>query len=553
MLKLSAAILGIVICSMADQCAGYETVKDRPLSVLLVPFPAPSHMMGMATLGEELIQHGHNVTFCVAQIKTSFVAVGKEICSRTGMVFLHTVSSFELTSYKFDSLNLYLEKMITVKDIVIFTTELRTISKQIVQTLDGQSMRNWDIVIGEYLLWPLVGTIAKKWNVPVIHFSNAMDFQPSNLPVWLYPLYGTGYTDNVTFIQRLYLTLLFPIQKVVINYFETVLLSSSGLKDERPHILPGTKTPFIVSTSFGFEYPRPLLPLFHYVGPIIKNEKTHPLPEGSLKKWLDTKSNASVILISMGTQTNRSLFASDCVSLTNGILATPYSALWSLKDLHLQELVRKVAGHQNEHRFFLSDWIPQQAAARHSSIGLAILHGGIGGVSQCLYNGIPEIIIPFALDRDDVAARVISAGAGLKLYKHEITAKRVAKAIMTVSTPKHRKAARRLQKIFIHNGGVEKAVELVEFYAKVGYEHLVPAYARYRWSWVQFYNVDVYALLLIILALAIYGTYFVCKRGCKCRNIIRKALSLKLKHAFIMVVLIVFVYISTSEYYMLQA
>ena len=24
-------------------------------------------------------------------------------------------------------------------------------------------------------------------------------------------------------------------------------------------------------------------------------------------------------------------------------------------------------------------------------------------MSQCLYNGIPEIIIPYALDRDDVA------------------------------------------------------------------------------------------------------------------------------------------------------
>ena len=186
-------------------------------------------------------------------------------------------------------------------------------------------------------------------------------------------------------------------------YFETVLLSSSDLKDERPHILPGTMTPFIVSTSFGFEYPRPLLPLFHYIGPIIKNENTHPLQEGPLKKWLDSKSNASVILISMGTQTNRSLFASDCVSLTNSILATPYSSLWSLKDLDLQELVHKVAGHQNEHQFFLSNWIPQQTAARHRSIGLAIFHGGIGGVSQCLYNGISEIIIPYALDRDDVA------------------------------------------------------------------------------------------------------------------------------------------------------
>lgn len=187
--------------------------------------------------------------------------------------------------------------------------------------------------------------------------------------------------------------------------------------------------------SFGFEYPRPLLPLFHYIGPIIKNENTHPLPEGPLKKWLDSKSNASVILISMGTQTYSNLLASDCVSLTNGILATPYSALWSLKNLHLRELVRKVASHHNKHRFFLSDWIPQQAAARHKSIGLAILHGGMGGVSQCLYNGIPEIIIPYALDRDDVAARVVSRGAGLRLYQHEITAKRVAKAIITVSTP----------------------------------------------------------------------------------------------------------------------
>ena len=182
--ELIGAVLSVVICSMS--CAGYETVKDRPLSVLLVPFPAPSHMMGMATLGEGLIRHGHNVTFCVAQIKTRYVAVGKEICSRTGMFFLHTVSSFELGSPKFDFLNLHLEKMITVKDIVTFTKELCTISKQVVETLDGQSMRNWDIVIGEYLLWPLVGTIARKWNVPVVHFSNAIDFQPSSLPIWPY-------------------------------------------------------------------------------------------------------------------------------------------------------------------------------------------------------------------------------------------------------------------------------------------------------------------------------------------------------------------------------
>ena len=53
-------------------------------------------MMGMATLGEELIHHGHNVTFCVAQIEAKYLALGKEICSRTGMVFLNTSPSLEL-------------------------------------------------------------------------------------------------------------------------------------------------------------------------------------------------------------------------------------------------------------------------------------------------------------------------------------------------------------------------------------------------------------------------------------------------------------------------
>ena len=511
--------------------------------------------MGMATLGEELIHHGHNVTFCVAQIKAKYLAIGKEICSRTGMVFLNASSSLELSSYKPESqfFNLHLEKMIKVKDVADFVWRLRTISKQVVETLDSQIMRKWDIVIGEDLLWPLVGIIARKWNVPVIHFSNAIDFQPSNLPFWPYPLYGTGYTDNPTFFQRIYLALLFPIQKVLVSYFETVVLSSSGLKDERLYILPGIMTPFIVSTSFGFEYPRPLLPLFHYTGPMIQNDNTHTLLKGPLKRWLDSKSNASVILISTGT-TTEALSTSDYVSLTNGILATPYSALWSLGDIHHQKLIRTVAGHQNEHRFFLSDGMPQQAVARHSSIGIAILHGGMGGVSQCLYNGIPEIIIPSALDRDDVAARVISRGAGLRLYRHQITAQRLANFIITVSNPKFRKAAQRLRKTFIHSGGVEKAVELVEFYAEVGYEHLVPAYARYRWSWVQYYNVDVYALLLIILALTLYCTYIVCKQGYKCGSLIRKVLPhvQRLKYVFVVVAVILVVYVVTTDCYMMQ-
>ena len=57
------------------------------------------------------------------------------------------------------------------------------------------------MVIGEQLLWPLVGTLAQKNKVPIVYFSNVLDFQPSNMPFWSYPVFGTGYTSDLTFLQ----------------------------------------------------------------------------------------------------------------------------------------------------------------------------------------------------------------------------------------------------------------------------------------------------------------------------------------------------------------
>ena len=564
MLRSSAVILSIVtIVSLASHhCASYEKTdlgslgRKGNLSILVVPYPGPSHMMGLATLGEKLIEQGHRVTFGVAEIfNAQYPDFGRQIANSTGMALLST--SFKSKPCFSDSTNWYLGRyMPNLKNIVEFKWRLSRISEQIVEMLDGPSMKSWDIVVGEYLLSPIVGPLARKWNVPIVHFSNALDYIPSNLPFWSYPLYGTGYTDDLTFLQRLHLTLVLPIIKTVVHSFETIALSSSGLTDKRSYILPGTVEPYIITTSFGFEYPRPVLPLIHYVGPIVKSERTHKLLQGPLKSWLDSKPDSSVIMVSMGTTAK--VYKLQVTAITNGILATHYNVLWSTKTFH--PLIHRLAGIQNEHRVFLSEWLPQQAALRHSSIAMAILHGGKGGVSQCLYNGVPGIIIPFALDRYDIAARVVSSGAGLTLFKHELTAERVTEAITTVSAPRYKNAALRLRKIFLHDGGAEKAVDLVEFYAEVGYAHQIPAYTKYQWSWIQYYNVDVYALLLTVLALIVYGTFRVSKRSsrqwCNCfpvRKRINSCHNLSLIYALLLVILIVIVYMTFAEWCMAPA
>ena len=516
--KIVAALLSIVICSLAHQCASYGTAKSREreaLNVLLVPYAAPSHMMELATLGEELVSRGHNVTFCVTQLHKRYVSKGRELIKGTGMHFLTTSTSHykpSMSTSQLSNLQL-LSGMVKGKHIMMFSSRLDLISRLLVQTLDSPSMRHWDIIIGEDLLYPVTGTLARKWSVPIVHFANALDFQPKDLPFWSYPLYGTGSTDDLTFLQRLYSTIHLLMLRVVVNYLEATQLNSGGLADNRQDISPGIMTPFIVTTSFGFEYPRPLLPLFHYVGPMISNENRQSL-NGPLKTWLDSKPNLSVVFISMGTTAK--LSKAETTAITNGILATPYSALWSLRDPELHELVRNIAGHQNERRLFLTKWLPQQAVLRHSSIAMAILHGGMGGVQQSLYNGIPGVIIPFTQDQMDVAARVVSGGAGLMIHKREITAKRVAEAINTVSSSEYREAALIFRKTFLLSGGAKRTAELVEYYADVGYEHLVPAYAKYKWSFIQYYNVDVYALLLITSLLTIYGCLRVFKCWCMC-------------------------------------
>ena len=84
----------------------------------------------------------------------------------------------------------------------------------------------------------------------------------------------------------------------------------------------------------------------------------------------------------------------------------------------------------------------------------------------------------------------------------------------------YHKKAQQMRKIMIQAGGVDRASELVEFYADVGYQHLVPAYVKYKWSWVQYYNVDVKFVLCVVLAGLVYiaAKFFKCCCSCCCRH-----------------------------------
>ncbi len=86
---------------------------------------------------------------------------------------------------------------------------------------------------------------------------------------------------------------------------------------------------------------------------------------------------------------------------------------------------------------------------RNKTIKLAVLHCGMGGVSEALCSAVPLVVMPFMFDQYGVASRVVHAGAGVYLDRSTITADKVQSAIETVASPEYKKAAKKLQKMFL--------------------------------------------------------------------------------------------------------
>ena len=80
----------------------------------------------------------------------------------------------------------------------------------------------------------------------------------------------------------------------------------------------------------------------------------------------------------------------------------------------------------------------------------------------------------------------------------------------------YREQVRKISRLLRAGGGVKKGADLVELYADVGHDHGIPSFIRYKWSWIQYYNVDVWLIIVTTVIVIIWGCSKVCACCCKC-------------------------------------
>ena len=515
-LTVTLGFIPLVLCVIAEQ-------PSRHRSVLIITLPMSGHLSVPIALGEELVRRGHNVTLFTLEIR-NFDRPRKSV-EEAGMRYLSvdvniTYDDFEATVKAYilsnDTSALGTFRTLVNGGIGMFQRTMQRAEN----ALDGGSLRNYDIILTTEFPFLVAMCMSKKWNVPLIHLGCTREFFPHQVPSWPHPGPLSRRADDLDFIERLSESL----HGYVVSVLFQVLIEVIGLKLQCPYELSsltkasGVLVPHIVPTTAGFEHPRPLSPLTTYTGPILPLV-IDPLP-GDIQIWLDRHPIGSVVYISMGSVIF--LTHQTAKSILEGLSATGYSAVWSLK-IKNRDILDGLE--VNVNKILLLDWAPQLAILRHRSIRMAILHGGMNGVQEALHSGVPIIVLPINGDQWGNAARVVHQGLGIQLNHGSLTGTQIADGIHRIERGNYSKTVNKLSKIFHHAGGVTKAADLVELYAEVGYDHLIPAYARYEWTWIQYYNVDVYGLLLVIGGGAVWIVLRLCRcacgRCCRCISLFK--------------------------------
>ena len=502
--------------------AGHETKK--PLSILITSGSIPGHLYPITALGAELVKRGHNVTLCATVMEGSNLL--PDLPESYGINFV-SAKSDNVTQIDYDN---FIQKFENTSAISSFHLYMSSVSGEtylrmiaLLSKVDEIGVEQFDFIISEVLV-RIIGVYYARLGRKSMVISPVLAYFEATTPEWPSPVVMTGQSDDLTFYQRLVDTLAVrPAWRFVRSYVCNRLMQMNEkflkvLESTDFASYVGTQMPLVMTTTFGFDYPKTCFPLTHYVGPLMMDSFT-PL-EQQLLEWLSNKPNKTVIYVGMGATGFITPHMAQLI--IDGILATDFSVVWALP-MSDQDVLEGID--IDRERFYISKWIPRQTLFKHLTLVMTILHCGMNSVQESLYNGLPVVCVPHAFDHFDVARRVDSAKVGIPLYSmmdsrgqgKKFTSENLTIAINTITENKeYSEEAKKIRKVFKFAGGVKRAADLVEFYSEVGYDHLIPAYAKYEWSWVQYYNADVYCVLSLLGCLLFYFFYRSIKCCCKC-------------------------------------
>ncbi len=106
-------------------------------------------------------------------------------------------------------------------------------------------------------------------------------------------------------------------------------------------------------------------------------------------------------------------------------------------------------------------WAPQLAMLQRAAV--MVTHGGLNSIMECIYFGVPMVIVPGLRDQPGNMARAVHHGIALTARMKDVTAGQLVKLIENaMHNPNLRQALSRMKAAIAAETGIEAALESIE-------------------------------------------------------------------------------------------
>ncbi|XP_036774024.2 UDP-glucuronosyltransferase 2A3 isoform X3 [Manis pentadactyla] len=474
-----------------------------------------SHWLNLKMILEELVERGHEVTvlvpehsFIIDYSKPSTLNFEVIPAPYSRQVAANTFNSFiDLAVNVLPSLP-HWQSAVKLQEVLLQATESVkplcenvVYNQSVVKKLQEAKYSVMVIdaalpcgeLVAEVLEVPFVYTLRLSVGGTIEKYCGKLPAPSSYVPVSMAAL-----TDRMAFLERvknLLLSFFFdfwihPHDIQIWNEFYSEVLG-------RPTTLcetMGKAEIWLIRTYWDFEFPRPYLPNFEFVGG-LHCKPAKPLPK-EMEEFVQSSGEDGVVVFSLGSMV-KNLTEEKANVIASALAQIPQKVLWRYTG-------KKPATLGSNTRLY--DWIPQNDLLGHPKAKAFITHGGTNGIYEAIYHGVPMVGVPMFADQPDNIAHMKAKGAAVEVNINTMTSEDLLSALRAVTNnPFYKENAMRLSRIQ-HDQPVkplDRAVFWIEFVMRhKGAKHLRPA--AHDLTWFQYHSLDVIGFLLACVATVIF-------------------------------------------------
>uniref|UniRef100_A0A5F8H6B1 glucuronosyltransferase n=2 Tax=Monodelphis domestica TaxID=13616 RepID=A0A5F8H6B1_MONDO len=473
-----------------------------------------SHWINMKTILDELTQKGHRVTVLVPSVtvfidSTDSSGLNYEVfpVSNTKEKALHTMEAFLDEMMNIAESSSHLKAMWKFHELMgEFNGRLKSICESVVFNkilMEKLQKTGYDVLISDPV-FPCGDLIAEMLQIPLV---NSLRFTMGNVyekycgflpcPLSYVPVSPGKLTDKMSFMERVQNMLLSLLFDFWLHSFDKTLEEFYSEALGRPTTLcetMGKAEMWLIRTYWDFEFPRPYLPNFEFVGG-LHCKPAKPLPE-EMEKFVQSSGDHGIVVFSLGSMV-KNLTDEKSNVIAAALAQIPQKVLWRYKGKKPATLGPNTKTY---------DWIPQNDLLGHPKTKAFITHGGTNGIYEAIYHGIPMVGVPMFADQPDNIAHMKAKGAAVEVNFNKMTTADLLNALKTViNDPSYKENAMRLSRIH-HDQPVkplDRAVFWIEFVMRhKGAKHLRPA--AHDLTWYQYHSLDVIGFLLACVATVVF-------------------------------------------------